>query len=124
MSAGRWTFSDDLFLAKYFEAVGDMCGWHDLGKPKGAATKRVAKLKACGAWDALKGRLESEFLHTHAYLIALGKNADVEMLEMMHPGNPDNNPVSLPAPPPVMQRKAASSASHGDAATLQHGALV
>lgn len=31
---------------------------------------------------------------------------------------------SLPAPPPVMQRKAASLASHGDAATLQHGALA
>lgn len=99
MSA-RWTFSDDLFLAKYFEAVGDMCGWHDLGKPKGAATKRVAKLKATGAWDALKGRLESEFLYTHAYLIALGKNVDVEMLEMTHPGCPDNNPNSQPESSP------------------------
>ena len=100
MSA-RWTFSDDLFLAKYFEAVGDMCGWHDLGKPRGAATKRVAKLKAKGAWLPLKRLLASDFLHTHAYLIALGKNVDAEMLEMTHPGCPDNNPVSLPAVPPV-----------------------
>jgi hypothetical protein len=50
----RWTFEEDLFLASYFEAVGDMCGWHDLGRPKGAATKRVAKLRETGAWEALK----------------------------------------------------------------------
>lgn len=124
MSAGRWTFSDDLFLAKYFDAVGDMCGWHDLGKPRGAATKRVAKLKAKGAWLPLKRMLESDFEHTHAYLTALGKNADVEMLEMMHPGSPDNNPVSLPATSPGHAAKADTVASPAVSATLQHGALA
>jgi len=51
--AKRWKFEEDSFLHAYFDAVGDMVGWHDLGRPKGAATKRVAALKASGAWDAL-----------------------------------------------------------------------
>lgn len=66
-----------------------MCGWHDLGKPKGAATKRVAKLKATGAWDSLKALLFHEWSNTRAYLHALGRFKDAEMLDMCHPGCPE-----------------------------------
>lgn len=65
----QWTFENDLFLAAYFDAVGDYVGTHDLGRPKGAATARVKKLKACGAWDLLQNYL----LIPSAYRIALGK---------------------------------------------------
>lgn len=50
----RWTEREDKFLAAYFDAMGDYIGVHDLGRPKGAATKRVEKLKECGAWSALQ----------------------------------------------------------------------
>ena len=50
----RWTLKEDRFLAAYFDGLGDYIGTHDLGRPKGAATKRVEKLKECGAWDILK----------------------------------------------------------------------
>lgn len=86
----RWTWDEDLFLASYFDAVGDMCGWHDLGKPKGAATKRVAKLKECGAWDALKAYIAADYQHKRAYMVALGKSADVERIDEMHLGAPDH----------------------------------
>lgn len=49
----RWTFDEDRFLHAYFDAVGDIVGEHDLGRPRGAATARVRKLKANGAWGAL-----------------------------------------------------------------------
>lgn len=49
----RWTLEEDRFLHSYFDAVGDFIGTHDLGRPKGAATKRVKHLRATGAWDAL-----------------------------------------------------------------------
>ena len=62
----RWTMKDDLFLFAYFDAVGDLAGTHDLGRPKGAAIKRVAKLKACGAWTALAAREEAEMAYRHA----------------------------------------------------------
>lgn len=48
-----WRYEDDEFLVSYFDSVGDYIGEHDLGRPKGAATRRVAHLKATGAWDAL-----------------------------------------------------------------------
>lgn len=86
----RWTWDEDLFLASYFDAVGDMCGWHDLGKPKGAATKRVTKLKTCGAWDALKAHISADYQNKRAYMVALGKTSDVEMIDEMHLGNPDH----------------------------------
>lgn len=53
MSGKRWTFSEDAFLHAYFDGVGDFIGEHDLGRPKGAATARVRRLRKCGAWAAL-----------------------------------------------------------------------
>lgn len=49
----RWTFADDCFLHAYFPAIGDFIGVHDLGRPKGAAARRVAHLTKTGAWAAL-----------------------------------------------------------------------
>lgn len=49
----RWTRREDLFLHAHFPALGDFIGVHDLGRPAGAATKRVKHLKDTGAWDAL-----------------------------------------------------------------------
>ena len=62
MGARHWSYEDDEFLISYFDAVGDYVGTHDLGRPKGAATRRVAQLKKCGAWDALirKQQLEAK----------------------------------------------------------------
>ena len=56
----RWTQKDDLFLHEFFDAVGDFIGPHDLGRPIGAATKRVAHLRSCGAWAALDRRRQAE----------------------------------------------------------------
>jgi hypothetical protein len=64
----RWTYEEDSFLHAYFDAVGDYAGTHDLGRPKGAATKRVAHLKATGAWDALTREEQA----TRDYYKALG----------------------------------------------------
>lgn len=59
----RWTMDEDLFLADYFDSIGDFVGEHDLGRPRGAATKRVRVLKESGAWDWLKmiRRAEREY---------------------------------------------------------------
>lgn len=62
----RWTMEEDLFLFAYFDAVGDYAGTHDLGRPAGAATKRVARLKETGAWPALAAREEAETAYRHA----------------------------------------------------------
>jgi hypothetical protein len=62
----RWTMQDDLFLFAYYDEVGDSIGPHDLGRPAGAATSRVAKLKATGAWTALAAREEAEQAYRHA----------------------------------------------------------
>lgn len=65
--AKRWTFEDDLFLAAYFDTLGDYIGEHDLGRPKGSAAKRVEKLKASGAWDVLQMHIRT----AEAYRVAL-----------------------------------------------------
>lgn len=62
----RWTMEEDLFLFAYFDALGDFISTHDLGRPKGAATKRVERLKATGAWTALAAREEAEIAYRHA----------------------------------------------------------
>jgi hypothetical protein len=67
----RWTEKDDIFLHQYFDVVGDSGVARDLGKPTGAATKRVKFLKDCGAWDALN-RSASAALH---YRKCVGKSA-------------------------------------------------
>jgi len=67
--AKRWSAKDDRFLVAYFEAVGDRIGQHDLGREKGAATKRVKILRKTGAWDVLKLVEAAEL----AYRIALGQ---------------------------------------------------
>lgn len=56
----RWAYKDDVFLHAYFDAVGDAVGTHDLGRAPGAATRRVAYLKRCGAWACLTDRREAE----------------------------------------------------------------
>jgi len=55
----RWSFSDDAFLHAFYDAVGDYVGEHDLGRKKGAATRRVAKLKKLGGWAALDAIAEA-----------------------------------------------------------------
>ena len=49
-----WSYEDDMWLVVYFDAVGDSVGPFDLGRPKGAATRRVAKLKATGVWEKMR----------------------------------------------------------------------
>lgn len=86
----RWEFTEDLFLAKFFDAVGDLCGTHDLGRPKGAAAARVKRLKAVGAWEPLQAFLRAEYEHLRAYYAAVGRKDMVEMLEMAHPAAADD----------------------------------
>jgi hypothetical protein len=76
----RWSFEDDLFLVAYFDAVGDYIGQHDLGRPKGAATKRVQKLKESGAWDVLKMHADTRL----AYRVALDLPLEVDEQEYRH----------------------------------------
>jgi len=90
----RWTFEQDLFLASYFDAVGDLCGTHDLGKPKGAAARRVKKLKkrnttGRSAWDVLKDFIKEDFYRRDEYFAALLNVKDRELHWMVHPGAPD-----------------------------------
>jgi hypothetical protein len=85
----KWTFEQDMFLASYYDAVGDQCGTLDLGKAKGAADRRVKRLKACGAWEALRDRIMADFETMDAYLDCLGKQGRREMLWMCHPASPD-----------------------------------
>lgn len=68
MRGKRWTISEDQFLHAYFDAVGDYAGTHDLGRPAGAATRRVAFLKTSGAWAAL----DREIAARRDYLRAVG----------------------------------------------------
>ena len=75
--AKRWTLQEDQFLAAHFEAVGDWIGQHDLGRPAGAATKRVAALKASGAWDALQMSAAALL----AYRIALDLPLEIDIEE-------------------------------------------
>jgi hypothetical protein len=65
MAGKRWTFKEDLFLHEFFDAIGDYVGTHDLGRPRGAATKRVAFLRATGAWAALDRRKAAEADYRH-----------------------------------------------------------
>jgi hypothetical protein len=57
--AKRWTRREDEMLHAYFDEVGELVGMHDLGRPRGAATKRVKALKANGAWAALDREREA-----------------------------------------------------------------
>ena len=68
----RWTSEEDMFLAVYWDDIGDLIGTHDLGRPSGAAGKRVAFLKKCGAWQAMK----SVLFYEKAYRKALGIKTD------------------------------------------------
>lgn len=74
--AKRWTFEDDTFLHAFYEGMGDWIGQHDLGRPKGAATRRVRHLKQTGAWDALTARQKA----TNDYYAALYPNAEYSIL--------------------------------------------
>lgn len=85
----RWTWDDDLFLASYYDTLGDFVGYHDLGRPVGAADKRVLKLKACGAWAYLKAFIADDYRNKRGYLISLGQRRDVEVMDDMHLGAPD-----------------------------------
>jgi hypothetical protein len=68
----HWRLEDDEFLIAYYDIMGDFIGEHDLGRKKGAATRRVAHLKKTGAWDALadllKERNRSNMRHLRAEL--------------------------------------------------------
>ena len=83
----RWTLEEDEMLVKYYEAIGDMVGTHDLNRPTGAATKRVKALKECGAWQALKLRYRADYFYLRAYMVAVKASEDaLEMFDNMHPG--------------------------------------
>lgn len=56
----RWTLEEDIFLARFFDVVGDMTGTHDLGRPKGAATARVKALEVAGAWAILREWVDAD----------------------------------------------------------------
>jgi hypothetical protein len=78
MGGKAWQKYEDQFLFAYYPAVGDYVGTHDLDRPKGAATQRVAFLKKCGAWDALRKEHEA-----HAeYYKALGSKRGKPLCEM------------------------------------------
>ena len=61
----RWTMEEDLFVHAYI-GIGDFIGPHDLGRPKGAATKRAKFLKESGAWDALDRLKQAEIDYRRA----------------------------------------------------------
>lgn len=84
----RWTLQEDIYLAKFFDIVGDQCG-NDPGRAKGAATARVKRVKDYGAWEPLQAFLRAEYEHLRAYYVALGRNSDVEMLDMVHVAAPE-----------------------------------
>lgn len=69
--AKRWSLKEDTFLHAYFPAIGDLVGTHDLGRPAGAATRRVALLKQTGAWACLERRQAAE----HEYFRCLGAHS-------------------------------------------------
>ena len=92
--AKRWTVEDDDFLARYYDAMGDYIGEHDLGRPKGAAAKRVKFLKDCGAWDAIKARHRDDYKHLRAYMVAVGASgAALNDIDLLHPGAPDDEGI-------------------------------
>jgi hypothetical protein len=64
----RWTEKEDHFIVAHFDAIGDIIGPHDLGRPKGAVAKRAARLKETGAWAVLELEQRCGF----AYRLALG----------------------------------------------------
>lgn len=64
-----WTQDEDEFIHSYFEGMGDFIGVHDLGRPKGAATRRAKFLKDSGAWAALD-RVSEAYTD---YLRAIGR---------------------------------------------------
>lgn len=85
--AKRWAFREDRFLAEHFDTMGDYIGTHDLGRPAGAASKRVNHLKKTGAWVALQQLIRAEFDYLTAYHRALGNHRAVEWIEMVHAGS-------------------------------------
>lgn len=76
----RWSFEEDCFLAAYFDAIGDAIGERDLGRPKGAASKRVEKLKECGAWKVLQMHRATRL----AYRVAFDLPLEVDEDEYRH----------------------------------------
>jgi len=79
----RWTMEEDMFLADYFEALGDFVGEHDLGRPRGAATKRVKVLKDSGAWDWLKTIRRAEREYRYATGTQTPADTESRMMERM-----------------------------------------
>lgn len=84
-----WTWDEDMFLASFFEAIGDANASRDLSRPKGSPTKRVAKLKESGAWNALTDHIEADYEHKRAYYAALGNSVAVDDLDEFHIGSPN-----------------------------------
>lgn len=71
----QWSFKEDMFLAEYFDAIGDMAGQHDLGRPKGAATKRVKTLKKRGLWDGLLNLRRTQRVTRALHVLAFSKDS-------------------------------------------------
>lgn len=86
----RWTFEEDLFLFRHFDALGMSIGPHDLGRPEIATVKRVRKLKASGAWLALENYERSIMAHKRRYYEALGNKPMVDCIDQLClPGQPE-----------------------------------
>ena len=49
--AKRWTREEDKFLMTYWGIGPDFIASHDLGRPHGAGSRRMAKLKKSGALE-------------------------------------------------------------------------
>lgn len=79
----RWTHHEDMYIAQFFDIVGDKAG-RDKGKPNGAAARRVKLLKDCGAWEILQKMLQDEFDNLSALLIAKREFSMLENLCMTH----------------------------------------
>jgi hypothetical protein len=55
-----WTIEEDIFIVRFYDAVGPFIGPHDLGRTEKAVTARAQKLKAKGGWELLRRAIEAQ----------------------------------------------------------------
>lgn len=82
--AKRWEIKDDEYLVEYYDAAGGANMDRDLNRPKGASARRVAFLKACGAWSILKTKAADERRHIRTYYDAIGNNTANRLFDELH----------------------------------------
>lgn len=94
----RWTFKDDGFLVVYYvegnDQWNDYIASHDLGfKSKGAAKRRVAKLKELGIWEKFEAYNAARAELVKAHNLAFGPQWAREMVA----DNDESSIASTPA---------------------------